>query len=140
MAQHSVALRRALAGVAAGAALALATAAPALAAPGDFTVSGPASFPAAVAVGQSATQTYTVTNHTASPWEFGGIGYPPGGLTDLSWRVDPFITCPSSGTSGVIAAGETCTIGVTFTPNSAGAHSFNFQLNFFPPGGGIGPG
>src|SRR4051812_2006145 len=172
MAQHSAALRRALAGAAAGggpapggaspgpaapraltargaaglpapraaagAALALATASTALAAPGDFTVSGPASFPAAVAVGQSATQSYTVTNHTASPWEFGGIGFPPNGLTDFSWSVNPFITCPSSGTSGVIAAGETCTIGVKFAPTSAGLHSFNFQLNFFPPGGGFG--
>src|SRR3954463_9583608 len=74
MAKHSAALRLALA--TAGAALALATASPALAAPGDFTVSGPASFPAPVAVGQSATQTYAVTNHTASPWVFGGIGLP----------------------------------------------------------------
>src|SRR3954470_11486024 len=104
MAQHSAAPRRALAAAAAGVALALATAAPALATPGDFTVSGPASFPAVVAVGQSATQTYTVTNHTASPWEFGGIRFPDG-LSDLSWSVNPFITCPSSGTSGVIAAG-----------------------------------
>jgi hypothetical protein len=136
MAQHPVALRRALAAAAAG--LALATASPALAAPGDFTDSGPASFPAAVAVGDSATQLYTVTNHTASPWEFGGIGYPPNGLSDLSWSVNNFITCPSSGTSGVIAPGETCTIGVAFSPNSAGLHSFNFQLNFFPPGGGFG--
>src|SRR4051812_25671233 len=135
MRKHS-ALRRALAGAAA--ALALATASPALATPGDFTVSGPASFPAAVAVGQSATQAYTVTNHTASAWEFGGIGFPPIGLSDLSWSVNPFITCPSSGTSGVIAAGETCTIGVKFDPNAAGLHSFNFQLNFFPPGGGFG--
>jgi hypothetical protein len=119
-------------------ALALATASPALAAPGDFTVSGPASFPAPVAVGQSAAQTYTVTNHTTSPWEFGGIGYPPSGLSDLSWSVDPLITCPSSGTAGIIAPGETCTIGVHFAPNAAGAHSFNFQLNFFPPGGGFG--
>jgi collagen type VII alpha len=138
MAQHSAALRRALAGVAAGAALALAAASTALAAPGDFTVSGPASFPAPVAVGQSATQTYTVTNHTASSWEFGGIGYPPNGLSDLSWSVKPFITCPAGGTSGVIAAGETCTIDVVFTPNSAGVHSINFQLNFFPPAGGFG--
>lgn len=138
MAQHSAALRRALAAAAAGAALALATASPASAAPGDFTVSGPASFPAAVAVGQSATQTYTVTNHTASSWEFGGIGFPPNGLSDLSWSVIPVITCPSGGTSGVIAPGETCTFSVVFTPNSAGAHSFNFQLNFFPPGGGFG--
>src|SRR4051812_9770443 len=134
MRKHS-ALRRALAGAAA--ALALATASPAIAAPGDFTVSGPASFPAAVAVGKSATQTYTVTNHTASAWEFGGIGFPPNGLSDFSWSVNPFITCPSSGTSGIIAAGETCTIGVVFTPNSAGVHSFNFQLNFFPPAGGF---
>jgi hypothetical protein len=138
MAQHSAAPRRALAAVAAGAALALATASPALATPGDLTVSGPASFPAAVAVGQSATQTYTVTNHTPSAWEFAGIGFPPHGLSDLSWSVNPFITCPSSGTSGVIAAGETCTIGVVFAPNSAGVHAFNFQLNFVPPGGGLG--
>src|SRR3954464_4179721 len=112
MAQHSAAPRRALAALAAAAGFALATASPALAAPGDFTVSGPASFPAAVAVGQVATQTYTVTNHTASACEFGGIGYPPNGLSDLSWSVNNFITCPSSGTSGVITPGETCTIGV----------------------------
>src|SRR4051794_3557444 len=130
MAQHS-GLRLALAAAAAG--FALATASPALATPGDFTVSGPATFPAAVAVGQTATQTYTVTNHTASPWEFGGIGFPPNGLSDLSWSVNPFITCPSSGTSGIIAAGETCTIGVRFAPNSAGLHSFNFQLNSSHP-------
>ena len=136
MAQHSAALRRAL--VAAAAGLTLATASPALATPGDLTVSGPATFPAAVAVGQSATQTYTVTNHTASPWEFGGIGFPPNGNGDFSWSINPFITCPSSGTSGVIAAGETCTIVVQFAPNSAGVHSLNFQLNFFPPGGGLG--
>ena len=98
MAQHSGALRRGLAAAAAGAALALAAASPALATPGDFTVSGPASFPAAVAVGQSATQTYTVTNHTASPWEFGGIGFPPNGNGDFSWSVIPVLTCPSSGT------------------------------------------
>jgi uncharacterized protein (DUF58 family) len=77
MASHSAALRRAFAAAAAAVALTLATASSAFAAPGDFTVSGPASFPTAVAVGQSATQTYTVTNHTASPWAFGGIGYPP---------------------------------------------------------------
>jgi hypothetical protein len=137
MAQHSARRRRALAGAAIGAALALATASPALAAPGDFTVSGSAAFPAAVVVGQSATQTYTVTNHTASAWQFGGVRFPDG-LADTSWSVNPFITCPSSGTSGIIAAGETCTIGIVFTPNAAGAHSFNFQLNFFPPAGGFG--
>jgi hypothetical protein len=136
MGQHSAALRRTIA--AAGTALALTAAAPALAAPGDITVGGPASFPTAVAVGQSATQTFTVTNHTASSWVFGGIGYPPNGNGDFSWSVEPFITCPSSGTSGTIAAGETCTIGVGFTPLSAGVHSLNFQLNFFPPGGGFG--
>src|SRR4051812_30348229 len=135
MAQHSAALRRALAGAAAGAALALATASTALAAPGDFTVSGPASFPAAVAVGQSATQSYTVTNHTASPWEFGGIGFPPNGLTDFSWSVEPFITCPSSGTSGVIAAGETSTIALRVAPNSAGAPPLSLPPQIFPPGG-----
>ncbi len=138
MAQHSTALRRALATAAAGAALALAAASPALAAPGDFTVSGPASFPAAVAVGQSATQTFTVTNHTGSSWEFGGVGFPPNGNGDFSWSVIPVITCPSGGTSGVIAAGEACTIDVQFAPNSAGVHSLNFQLNFFPVGGGLG--
>ena len=138
MAQHSAGLRRALAAAAAGATLALAAASPALATPGDFTVSGPASFPAAVAVGQSATQTYTVTNHTASPWEFGGIGFPPNGNGDFSWSVIPVLTCPSSGSTGVIAAGESCTIPVQFTPNSAGVHSLNFQLNFFPIGGGFG--
>src|SRR3954470_10271998 len=137
MAQHSAAPRRALAAAAAGVALALATASPALATPGDFTVSGPASFPAAVAVGQSATQTYTVTNRTASPWEFGAIGFPPNGLSDLSWSLNSFITCPSSGTSGIIAAGETCTFGVGFAPTSAGVHTLIFQLNFFPPGGGL---
>src|SRR5690242_4028003 len=130
---------RALAATAlAGAALTLAATSPAGAAVGDFTVSGPAGFPAPVAVGQSASQTYTVTNHTASPWEFGGIGFPPNGNSDLSWSVIPVITCPSSGTSGVIAPGETCRIDVVFAPNAAGAHSFNFQLNFFPPGGGFG--
>jgi len=71
--------------------------------------------------GAAPRSTYTVTNHTASQWEFGGIGYPPAGLFDLSWSVNPFITCPSSGTSGVIAAGETCTIGVAFAPTSSGA-------------------
>jgi hypothetical protein len=129
---------RALAAAASvGAALAMAASAPAGAAVGDFAVSGPASFPAPVAVGQSAVQTYTVTNHTASAWEFGGIGYPPAGLSDLSWTVENFITCPSGGTSGAIAAGESCTIGLHFAPNAAGTHSINFQLNFFPPEGGF---
>jgi hypothetical protein len=138
MRKHSAVWRRALAGAASAGALSLVAASPALATPGDFTVSGPASFPAAVAVGQTARQSYTVTNHTALSWEFGGIGFPPSGLSDLSWSVEPFVTCPSSGTSGIVAPGETCTIGVDFTPNSAGVHSFNFQLNFFPPAGGVG--
>jgi hypothetical protein len=136
--RHSTAPRRALAAAASAVALALALSSPALAAPGDFTVSGPASFPAAVAVGQTATQSYTVTNHTASSWEFGGIGFPPSGLSDLSWSVEPILTCPSGGTSGIVAPGETCTFNVHFAPNAAGVHSFNFQLNFFPPAGGLG--
>src|SRR4051812_17860735 len=111
MRKHSAASRRALAAAVSAVALALAAASPALAAPGDFTVTGPASFPAAVAVGKTASQSYTVTNHTASSWQFGGIGYPPNGLSDLSWSVNPFMTCPSGGTSGIIAPGESCTIG-----------------------------
>jgi hypothetical protein len=134
---HSAISRRALAATA-SAVLALVAASPALAAPGDFTVSGPASFPAAVAVGKTATQSYTVTNHTASSWDFGGIGYPPNGNSDLSWSVIPLLTCPSGDTSGLIAPGESCTIDVKFTPNAAGVHSINFQLNFFPPAGGFG--
>jgi hypothetical protein len=127
-----------LAATASAVALALAAASPALAAPGDFTVSGPASFPAAVAVGTTATQSYAVTNHTASSWDFGGIGYPPNGNSDLSWSVIPLLTCPSGDTSGLIAPGESCTIDLQFTPNAAGVHSINFQLNFFPPAGGFG--
>jgi hypothetical protein len=138
MTKHPATPRRAVATAFAAAVLALAGASTALAAPGDFTVTGPASFPAAVAVGETASQTFSVTNHTSSSWEFGGVGYPPHGNSDLSWSVVPVNSCPSGGTSGVIAACETCTFVVNFAPNAAGVHSLNFQLNFFPIGGGFG--
>jgi hypothetical protein len=61
----------------------------------------------------SAIRTFTLTNYQATALSIASITAPAGG-----YAIDPSTTCANPGS---LAAGATCTIGVTFTPPSLGA-------------------
>jgi hypothetical protein len=76
-----------------------------------------------VADGQSAPKVFTITNTYSSPLHVSGV-------TSSSARFTLADTCPRSPTT--LAAGATCTVTVTFSPNAEGGFSSEISLDYGP--------
>jgi hypothetical protein len=83
-----------------------------------------------VTVGQSSTLTFTVSNaNGAAPLGLYGIYVFPSGVSSPPTEYALGGTCNPSSSSMTVAAGDTCTITVTFTPTTATSYPTTLTIN-----------